>query len=414
MKFAPVACCRICKSSSFEEVLDLGELVSCGFFPLAGGEAPPPTPVQLIRCGDCGLVQLRHDYELDALFRHTYGYRSGLNAGMVRHLAEIVDEIAAAIDLSPGDTVADIGANDGTLLAHYGPERRLRRVAIDPTIDQFAKYYPTDIEQIADFFSPTIVPRVGPGSARVITSISMFYDLPDPNGFVAAIKALLAPDGVWILEQSYLPLMVERLSFDTICHEHLEYYALGPIDRLVEAHGLRIVDVSFNDTNGGSFRLTVRHRDAGDTAKAQIVAAVLASEAAKGYGGAGPLRQMVERLANARQACHAFFAKAEAEGKLVHGYAASTKGNTLLQHFGVTQRNLKAIADVNPEKWGRTTPGTLIPIVSEEDSRAQSPDYYFVLAWHFRDGFIARERAFLERGGKLVFPLPVFEVVGAD
>ena len=414
MKSFKIEGCRICGSGGLETVLDLGELVSCGFFPATVDEEPEPTPLALVRCADCTLVQLAHDYEQSELFGQDYGYRSGLNAAMAAHLGTLVDLVKANVTLAPGDTVVDIGSNDCTLLRHYGEEPALRRIGVDPTIRLFSGYYPADVIQAPDFFTPDIVPLIGEGRARAITSISMFYDLPDPSSFVAAIAAALAPDGVWLLEQSYLPRMVDQTSFDTVCHEHLEYYALGPIVRLAETHGLHVADVRFNDVNGGSFQLVVRHRAAADEPRSTKVAEVLAREAAAGYGGLAPFTRLSAQVDDIRAKTKAFFEEAAREGKAVHGYAASTKGNTLLQAFGIGPDQLAAIADVNEQKWGKMTPGSHIPIISEADSRAAKPDYYFALAWHFRDAFIAREAEFLKAGGRIVFPLPRFEIVDAS
>ena len=224
---------------------------------------------------------------------------------------------------------------------------------------------------------------------------------------------MLADDGVWILEQSYLPLMVERLSFDTICHEHLEYYSLDTVVQLFARHGLRIADITFNDVNGGSFRLAVV-RTASDMPTNPAVEEALDAEKEAGFGSAAPFDNFRTNVEQLKQEVRAFFDDCKANGKRVHGYAASTKGNTTLQYFEITADDCEMIADVNSEKWGAFTPGTHIPIVSEAVSRAAKPDYYFVLAWHFKDAFITREAEFLCQGGRLVFPLPSFQIVAAD
>ncbi len=412
MKSVRITACRICGSARLETVLDVGKLVSCGFFPARVEEEPEPTPLALLRCADCALVQLADDYEQDELFGQDYGYRSALNAAMARHLGTLVELVRSSVDLRAGDTVVDIGSNDSTLLRHYGETPALRRIGVDPTIKRFAQYYPADVIQAAAFFTGEVVPLIGAGRAKAVTSISMFYDLPNPSSFVAAIAQILAPDGVWLLEQSYLPRMIEQTAFDTVCHEHLEYYALAPIVRVAEAHGLHVADVRFNDVNGGSFQLVVRREKSPGEPRSAKVVAVLAREAADGYGGLEPFDRLRAQVDEIRARCAAFFAETAKAGKVVHGYAASTKGNTLLQAFGIGPDQLAAIADVNEEKWGKITPGSHIPIISEADSRAAKPDYYFALAWHFRDAFIAREAAFLKAGGKIVFPLPRFEIVG--
>jgi hypothetical protein len=310
----------------------------------------------------------------------------------------------------------DIGSNDGTSLSFYGAVPGVRRIGIDPTIGKFKRYYQSGIETLDDFFTAANFRKVaGEGKkAKAITSISMLYDLPEPNAFVADIAAVLAPDGIWVFEQSYLPLMVERRSFDTICHEHLEYYGMHQINTLLRRHGLRCFDVRVNDVNGGSFQVWACHVDGPYPANAAAMDILLRKERLEGYLGAAPLAALRNDAEAARTQTIAFLESCAANGQLVHGYGASTKGNTLLQYFGVSPRLLPAIADRNSDKFGARTPGTDIPIISEDESRAAGPDYYFVLPWHFRDAFIAREREFLARGGKFVFPLPVFEIVSID
>lgn len=411
MRSTPINHCRICGGESLSEVFSLGHLASCGVFPLRTQPEAPRAPLTLVQCGDCGLVQLLHNFDADDLFRQSYGYRSGINESMVSHLREIAANVMYRVNFKPGDIMLDIGSNDGTSLSFYRQVRELRRIGIDPTIANFKSYYEAGIQTVGDFFTAGNFEKVTGGQkAKAITSISMLYDLPDPNAFVADVASALAPDGLWVFEQSYLPLMVERGSFDTICHEHLEYYGMHQINLLMKRHGLRAFDVRVNDVNGGSFQIWACHSAGPYITNAAAVELLLRKERLEGYLGPEPIRALRDVTEAARRKTLAFLEECVSVGKLVHGYGASTKGNTLLQHFEITPRLLPAIADRNSDKYGARTPGTLIPIISEEESRSARPDFYFVLPWHFRDGFISREKAFLERGGKFVFPLPVFEI----
>lgn len=403
--------CRSCSSENLRVLLDLGNLVSCGIFPKADEPDPPALPLTLVQCGACSLVQLAHNFKQDNLFRHNYGYRSGLNEAMISHLAGIVTEICSRIELRAGDVILDIGSNDGTTLGRYTLPG-LRKIGIDPTIDIFRQYYQPDIQTVADFFSAKNFRKLVPDAkARVVTSIAMYYDLPDPNAFARDIADILAPDGIWVLEQSYLPSMIERMSFDTICHEHLEYYGLRQIVEIMRRAGLRVIDTALNDANGGSFRVTVCHAQAPYAANDAAIAAWLEREDREGYRGDAPFVRLKAGIEDVKARVISFLTEARRAGQLVHGYGASTKGNTLLQYFGLGPDLIPAIADRNPGKYGCRTPGTNIPIISEAESRAQNPAYYFVLPWHFRDGFIQREQDFLARGGGLVFPLPTFDIV---
>ena len=412
MRVETITKCRLCGGTSLAPVCNLGLLASCGVFPAASDPDPDRAPLELVRCDECGLAQLRHDFDGDELFRDAYGYRSALNESMARHLGTIARSAMERAQPKPGDLVLDIGANDGTSLSFY--PATLTRVGIDPTIGRFDKYYPADILRAADFFSEQSFRELaGEAQARIVTSIAMFYDLPDPNAFVAATRAVLAPDGLWVLELSYLPAMMDANSFDTICHEHLEYYCLAQIEHLLARHDLRVFDVALNDVNGGSFQVWACRKDAPYQENTAALNTLRQREQDEGYDSGAALKALPARIEQARKDAMEFLSAARAQGKLVHGYGASTKGNTTLQVCGIDSELLPAIADRNADKHGCRTPGSNIPIISEEESRAAKPDYYFVLPWHFRSAFVQREQDFLNRGGKLVFPLPRLEIVSA-
>ena len=406
--FHAIEHCRICGGQDLDEVIDVGNQALTGRFPRSDEADPPSAPMVLVRCRECGLVQLRDSVHLDELFTENYGYRSGLNATMARHLAGVVSSVAERVALQPGDIVLDIGCNDGTLLSNY-PDGVVK-VGIDPLVDKFHSFYPKDYRVSAAFFQRDSFCQLVPDQrAMAITSIAMFYDLENPGVFVSDIAHCLAPDGVWVLEQSYMPLMLQHNSYDTICHEHIEYYALRQIDTLVEAHKMRVFDVALNDSNGGSFRLFVCHEDA-PYATSAAVTTMRRGEAEAGLNGPAPFQAFRQRCERMRDDLRAFVEREVANGKVFHLYGASTKGNTILQYCGLTSRLIAAAADRNPEKWGSVTPGTRIPIISEEQSRTERPDYYLVLPWHFRSEFLEREAGYRASGGKMIFPLPEFEI----
>ena len=387
----------------------MGELALTGRFPGADGSDTPIGPITLVRCEQCGLAQLGHDYDPDELYRHEYGYRSGINSTMSKHLNRLVADVTGRRRLEAGDVVLDIGSNDGTLLhAYHTPE--IQRVGMDPTIDQYRNFYEPDIVAVADYFSASGFARVSRGRAKIITSIAMFYDLADPSAFVADIAASLASDGLWVLELCYAKRMIELNAFDTVCHEHAAYYCLDQLVRLFEVHGLRVFDVSFSDVNGGSFRVFVCHRSAPFVGSDEVTA-TLTAETAFGLDTAAPYEAFRSRVEAQKGKLRELIDSLKRQGKTVYGYGASTKGNVLLQYCGFDATDLVAVADRNPAKWGRWTPGTCIPIISEYDARAQRPDYMLVLPWHFRDEFIEREADFLSGGGHMIFPLPNLEIV---
>jgi NDP-4-keto-2,6-dideoxyhexose 3-C-methyltransferase len=399
--------CRLCKSDRLVPILDLGVHALSGVFPRDPEMKLTSGPLQLVKCqgeGTCGLVQLAHDYDLDEMYGANYGYRSSLNRSMVRHLSTKVARLRQRRPVGPGDVVLDIGSNDGTTLAQYPEE--VRRIGIDPTAEKFRSYYAKGIEIAATFFDAGTFDEVARGEkARIVTSLAMFYDLPEPFEFVRDVARILADDGIWHLEQSYLPMMLETLSYDTVCHEHLEYYGLSQIRWMTRRAGLRIVDVETNDVNGGSFAVTIAKGN-GD---APIVEEMIAREAA--LDDLATYETFRTKVARHRKELRALLGRLADEKKKVIGFGASTKGNVLLQHCGVDRTLLPAIAEVNADKFGCYTPGTRIPIISEEEARKSAPDVFFVLPWHFRASILAREEAFRAGGGRFLFPLPMIELV---
>jgi NDP-4-keto-2,6-dideoxyhexose 3-C-methyltransferase len=363
----------------------------------------------VVRCTGCGLVQLAHSVDLGQMFSSSYGYRSGVTQTMRDHLSDIASALEQRVNLRPSDLVLDIGCNDATLLKSYSID--VTRVGIDPLAQFFQSYYPSSITIYGGFFDQAAFHKVsGSAKARVVTSIAMFYDLEDPGAFVADVAQVLAPDGIWLLEQSYLPAMLERNSFDTICHEHLEYYALAQIQRLVNHANLRIFDVLLNDINGGSFQIWVCHAAAHYALNYTSIAAIEERERELALDTDAPFAAFRSRLESIRRRLRDFVINEIGKGKRIYAYGASTKGNVLLQYCGLDAGLIRAAADKNPIKLGRRTPGTRIPIVSEEDARKDA-DYFLVLPWSFKTEFLEREAAFRARGGKFIFPLPDLEVV---
>jgi cyclopropane fatty-acyl-phospholipid synthase-like methyltransferase len=393
-------------------VLDLGEQALTGFFPRSVDEVVPTAPLQLAWCSACTLLQLAHSFDPGELYGENYGYRSGLNASMVEHLARKARGLETMVGLTPGDVVLDIGSNDGTLLARYATER-LRRIGIDPTAAKFAEFYPEDALVAADFFTAARFRELSDAPARIITSIAMFYDLESPVAFARDVRDCLAADGVWHFEQSYMPQMLRSTAYDTVCHEHLEYYSLVTVQRILEEAGLGIVEVSFNRVNGGSFAVTAAHRGSSFVRRDSLIGWFASQEEGLELHTEAPFRKFEERVHRHRVALVDLLGSLRSDGARVLGYGASTKGNVLLQFCGFTSADIEAIGEVNADKFGHVTPGSSIPIVSEAEMRERQPDFLIVFPWHFRDSVIAREEEFLRTGGRLIFPLPEIEILGA-
>jgi hypothetical protein len=402
--------CRVSQSPNLISILSLGEQALTGVFP-ASAETPVTVgPLELVWCPDSGLVQIAHTYEASEMYGDNYGYRSGLNQSMVRHLGQKVAHLERLAQLSPGDVVLDIGSNDATLLKAYSVPS-LTRIGIDPTGAKFRAYYPDDIRLAPDFFSSRVFAAVSKSRAKIVTSIAMFYDLDDPVWFAREIAHVLAPDGLWHFEQSYMPSMLRMTSYDTICQEHVEYYSLRVVKDILAAADLRVLDVQMNAVNGGSFAVTAVHKDSPRRSNSAVVEWLLAQEERMGLGTPRPYRDFEERVFRHRDDLRRLLGALRNDGKRILGYGASTKGNVVLQFCGIGPDLVEAIAEVNPDKFGCVTPGTHIPIVSEKDARAMEPDYFLVLPWHFKDGILQREQKYLADGGKMIFPFPEIEIV---
>lgn len=417
MQISEIKKCRICGNDQFIPVIDLGNQALSGRFPKKDEPDPPYAPLVLIKCDNsknpdaCGLVQLKHSVPPLEMYTCGYGYRSGLNKTMSDHLAGITRKVQAMVSLKKNDIVLDIGSNDGTLLKSYSADD-IRRIGMDPGGEQYRKYYPDTIRLVSDFFYAANFTAAFPNEkAKIITSIAMFYDLEEPMEFVKNIRQILDKNGVWVLEQSYLPTMLARNSFDTICHEHLEYYAFHQIDWILRKNQLKAIGIEFNEINGGSFRVYVTHVDSTLTADRVALDKVIQDEQILQMETGLPYHEFCERIEKVRTDLNTLLREEKAKGKKIYVYGASTKGNVLLQYFNIDSSLITAAAERNAEKWGSRTPGTNIPIISEEEARKQKPDYFLPLPWHFRQEFIERESQFLKDGGKFIFPLPEVEII---
>jgi len=404
--------CRI-DNSELIEVMDFGVQYVSDFV-----DDPKDGETSSLKVGigkGSGLLQLYEGFPPEKMYRK-YWYRSGINESMILDLKNIVDSVKKWANLKPGDSVLDIACNDGTLLSHW--DKSYSRFGIDPAknLKQHSEKHATAI--VEDFFSKKNYFSVAKEKARVITSIAMFYDLPDPNAFVADARDCLQEDGVWIIQMSYMPLMLEQNAFDNILAEHIEYYSFTVLNNLLKAHGLRVLDVELNDVNSGSFRVYITHQNAkglkmpyhGQQIGEFRVKALLEYEKVLNLLSPAPYLEFFQRVQKNKKETLDLLKKIKAEGKTVIGYGASTKGNTLLQFYGITPELLPAIAERTPEKFGKKCVGTGIPVISEEECRKRKPDYLFVLPWHFVESFRQREQALLKAGTQMIVPLPYLTI----
>jgi len=400
--------CRIC-SGRLDTILHLGDL-ALSTFPAPGDPPLVKMPLDLCACALCRTVQLRHTADRDRLYRH-YWYRSGVNEVMQRELADVVQAARNRVQITPEDFVVDVGANDGTLLACY--PKGTTRVAYEPALNlQTALATHAEI-RIADYFPPKIFDHKGLfGKVKILTSIACFYGSDHPHAFVDHVRALLHPDGVWVVQFQDLHQMIAANAFDNICHEHLLYYSLASFERLIHAHGLVVTEAEVRKINGGSYRLYVQHA-AQEASQRHLISLAEVRKIREWEAGCESwetLERFAWNVTEARQHINAVVSSLLEQGKTIDLYAASTKANTLLQYCGLGGDEIRQAWERSPEKCGRTTV-TGIPIVEERVGRQRPPDALFIGAWQFRDAFIARETDYLEQGGSMLLPLPHCEIV---
>ncbi len=408
--------CRVCGSPTLQKVIDLGPQYLQGSFIKPGKEMPSERKIEcsLVRCNPqedenaCGLLQMQHSVPSEILYA-AYWYRSGTNNTMRNHLEDIVTSVVSTIGNNKHPLVLDIGCNDGTLLSYY--PKHFIKYGVDPSdVAQEVK----KATVVQDIFPSEELFKILEGKKLdVITSIAMFYDLESPVDFVKGIKRFLANNGVWVFEMSYMPRMLELDSYDTICHEHLEFYSLAVLEKILALGGMKIFKISFNDINGGSIRCYATHKENSkqDVPENQaLINEIRHKEFDLELDTAKPYLEFQQRIEKLKTDLHDLLVKLKAEGKKVHIYGASTKGNTILQWCDIDHTLVEYAAERNPDKYGAMTLGTNIPIISEAESRAMNPDYYLVLPWHFKAEFMEREKEALDKGTGFIFPVPVVEV----
>lgn len=411
--------CRVCEGS-LEPILSLNEQYVSNFI-LPGEPDGTKALLDLVLCRRCRLLQLKHTVPAEMMYRN-YWYRSGTNRTMQEALADIAEKAETLMHLRDGDAVLDIGCNDGTLLTSY-KTGGVYRIGFDPAENLAALSRKVANKVVVDFFNSQVFHHDSDLSVhrpKIITSIAMFYDLEEPNRFVSDVKAVMHPDGLWVVQMSYLPLMLKQNAFDNICHEHLEYYSLQSFEYLLNLHGFEIVDVELNDVNGGSIRAYIRNCNAdqgcfGDetyrSLAAERVRALREQEIKMGLDDQEVYAEFAMWVERIKQDITNFIKEQVNLGKTIYVYGASTKGNTLLQYFGLDASLIVGAAERNPDKWGRVTVGTHIPIVSEEEARSASPSYFLVLPWHFVEEFKKREMKYLSSGGRFILPAPHFTLI---
>ena len=407
--YVPLSGCRICQSSQLESILNFGEIAFTGIF-LQTGSDVSVAPMVLGRCQICGLVQLLHSYDSQALYGSSYGYESHLNGSMREHLKQKAEALQSRyLGSIDGAVIVDIASNDGYLLSCYSSSALF--IGIDPLISNFENFYPEGAIKISNFFSAETYFHNVKKKANLVTSLSVLYDLHDPIRFASDVSSVLEDEGIWHFEQSYLPSMVETLSYDTICHEHLTYLRFSDIQLILRETGFKILNVELNSINGGSIAVTAikTTRDIELTPYARHLERI----ESEGYKNNSAILEFAERVKQHRIQLNDLIEDYRASGYEIVGLGASTKGNVLLQFLGFSELKMRHVGEVNPKKYGKQTPGTGIPIVPEEFvlSETHNRSLILVLPWHFRQVIIENCKDRLADGAKLLFAMPQIEVI---
>ena len=401
--------CRLCGASDFEEAFSLGMQVVKDFVDLPN-DGSKKGPLDLILCKACGFLQLRHTFSKDYLYIH-YWYRSGTSPTMICELADIVKSAASRVNLEDGDFVIDIGANDGTLLKQY-EHKNLTKVGFEPSNLWEYGMSPGTIIINNYFNAQSFVKRFPGKKAKIITSIAMFYDLDDPNGFVKDIASLLHFEGIWIVQMNYLGLMIKNLGYDNVCHEHVGYYSLTTMEYLLSKHNMEVFDVALNNVNGGSFRLYIKHSsDKSKEINTGAIDRIRAAEEEMNISKANTYSEFSEQIKKQREQLTYMLSELDKKGKNILIYGASTRGLVILEYCRIDSNVIKYATDKNSDKWGKYLSGTGIKIISLEEYRKINPDYLLVLPYQYATEIANQERDFLDKGGNLIIPLPIPKIL---
>ena len=403
--------CRSCSNKKLKLTFDLGMQKLSGIFPDSYDQRKiPEGSLEMVFCDNCKLLQLKNSFEAKVMYGDNYGYMSSLNQSMIEHLKKKAENLKKKVNIKSGDLIVDIGSNDGTFLSFFSNKYNL--VGIDPTIIKLGKFYRKDIKKFANFFDKELIYKNFKKKVKLITSISMFYDLEDTIRFSEDVYDVMDKDGLWHLEQSYMPMMLKNNSYDTICHEHLEYYSLKSIKYIFDKVGFKIVDLEFNEINGGSFAITLAKKKSKNYKEvSHLVNWLLRKEDLFEYNSMKTFKTFFENTKKHKKIFRNLLLNLKDMKKSVIGYGASTKGNIILQYCGIDSNLIKYIGEVNKYKFNKYTPGSKIRIISEKKARELNPDYFVVLPWHFKSHIIKKERNILKNKSKLIFPLPDIDII---
>ena len=399
--------CRNCKSSKLENIFSLGELFYTGKF-LKKNINPRRGPIHVVICSKCKLVQLKNNFDLKYLYGPDYGYRTGINSSMTKHVKSVAKMLSIKTKLQGKDATLDIASNDATLLNSYS--KKVITFGVDPLAKKYLKNYKNINHKISDFFSAAKVKKKYKGTFKIITALSVFYDLRDPNKFLKDAEILLNKDGIMLLEFADLASIIKFNMFDTFCHEHLEYYSSKIIQKMCSKNNLRLFDMKTNNINGGSTQYFICKNNSKYKNNIKSLKKIFRIENKLFLEDKSTYIKFAKNIEKNKKKLKKIIYNLKNNRKTIHGYGASTKGNVLLQYYNISNLDIDYVADRNPLKHNLYTPGSKIKIISENESRKMKPDYYIVLPWHFKFEILKREKKTIKNGSKFIFPLPNLKI----
>ncbi|MFZ1970840.1 MAG: class I SAM-dependent methyltransferase [Candidatus Nanoarchaeia archaeon] len=408
--------CRSCGSVELTPIISLGNQYVTNFVSSEEEQRDIPlVPLELVLCENCKLLQLKHNAPASSMWGDQYWYKSGINRMIREDLKDIVEKAQKIVQLRKGDTVIDIGCNDGTLLDSYDKSKGINIIGFEPSKNVAKEASSKGYKIINNFFNADDFSKSENSKAKIITAISMFYDLDNPNKFLKDIVSVLDKNGIFIIQQNYLIAMLENNAVDNICHEHREYYSLLSLRNLLDKYNLEIFKIEQNEVNGGSIRTYIKFKDNetinSSESDKDYLKEINEKEKIIGLNTKKPYLDFASRIDSIKEELLTFLKNEKKSGKIICGLGASTRGNTTLQYFNLGPDLIDCIFDRNPDKEGKLTVGSLIPITSPDNIKKYNPDYQLVLIWHIFKGIGDDEKEYLNNGGKFILPFPRLRVI---
>jgi SAM-dependent methyltransferase len=404
--------CRLCQGTALELVLKLEPTPPANAFvpESSRGQEQPLFPLDVFFCKSCAHLQLLDVVDPKLLFEN-YVYVSGTSPVFVRHFENYACDILKRYPQKPNSLVVDIGSNDGTLLSFFQKEGHTV-LGIDPAIEIAADASARGISTISGFFTPELAKDIlkEHGAAEIITANNVFAHADDLAGITKGVESLLAPDGVFAFEVSYLADVVEKTLFDTIYHEHVAFHSVGPLVPFLARYGLELIEAIRVDSHGGSLR-AIAQKAGGPHKRGESVNELLSLEYSMGLDKVETFRDFASNIENLKLELSGLLRNLKSKGAKIAGFGAPAKATTLMYHFGIGPDVIDYVIDDSPFKQNLYTPGMHIPVVNGGAIVERRPDYLLLLAWNFSDSIISRNKAYLDSGGHFILPLPKVSII---